>query len=704
MHLHSVRIKNFRLLRDATLRFDTAATVIVGRNNSGKTSLTELFRRMFGDETPRFGLQDFSIGVHEQFWNACELHQAGADEATVRAALPQIEALLTFRYTPTDANLGALSAFVIDLDPGCSEAQVLIAYRLKDGSARSFFDALAAAVPPPFSEGTTDTPATAGVAAQPVDVRAGGEQRRRTTFFRALRHCLPAHFAAEVKALNPTDATDHRIREWSALRALLGSNFINAQRGLDDATAKNADVLGKVLEALFESAQVGDAGQGSREIVAGLATAIENIQTTLDTDFKTHVTNLLPLFELFGYPGLGDQAITTETVLDVERLLANHTKVRYAAANGLHLPEGHNGLGSRNLILILLRLFEFFTDYRVQDKPPGIHLVFIEEPEVHLHPQMQKVFMAKLKELPHLLSERFDGGRRWPVQFVVTTHASHIANQASFDAIRYFSTPPVVATDLSRSTTIKHLTEGLAGATAEDRTFLHMYMTLTHCDLLFADKAIFIEGGSERILLPRLIELAEANWPEGCRLSRQYVSILVMGGAHAHKIFPLLRFLSLRTLVITDLDTVKRTPTSNGQTARKSCAVSEGEYTSNGCLKEWFGNNDIASSALLGMADAEKCRDGIRIAYQVPETNTAVCGATFEPAFMLANPAAFGLENVGEANREASVIGMLDEIPGKTEFAFDSLVSATPWNVPRYIAEGLRWLADVDRVQRDGAA
>ena len=46
MYIKKVEVKNFRLLKDVTLTLEEKATVIVGRNNSGKTSLTEFFRRL----------------------------------------------------------------------------------------------------------------------------------------------------------------------------------------------------------------------------------------------------------------------------------------------------------------------------------------------------------------------------------------------------------------------------------------------------------------------------------------------------------------------------------------------------------------------------------------------------------------------------------------------------------------------------------
>ena len=52
MQLKNIAIKNFRLLHDAGLILEKQTTVIVGRNNSGKTSLTEVMKRLLVDSNP----------------------------------------------------------------------------------------------------------------------------------------------------------------------------------------------------------------------------------------------------------------------------------------------------------------------------------------------------------------------------------------------------------------------------------------------------------------------------------------------------------------------------------------------------------------------------------------------------------------------------------------------------------------------------
>ena len=68
----------------------------------------------------------------------------------------------------------------------------------------------------------------------------------------------------------------------------------------------------------------------------------------------------------------------------MQKLLSNFMKVRYAGYGGVALPESYNGLGIRNLVLILLQLASFFKAFKAKEVAPGTHIVFIEEPEAHL--------------------------------------------------------------------------------------------------------------------------------------------------------------------------------------------------------------------------------------------------------------------------------------------------------------------------------
>lgn len=666
MRLHKIEIQNFRLLAKVELLLEAKSTVIVGRNNSGKTSLTELFRRLLGDSTPSFRLEDFSLSAHESFWEAFQAKNNGKSEDEIRKLIPAIEVKLTIAYDKEAKNLGVLGDCIIDLDPNCEHAVVQFRYALREGEIPAF-----------FADVKIDTEKT--------------ESDQKGAFCRTIRDRVSQLYSCSVLAVDPGDPTNTKVLEWATLRALLASGFITAQRGLDDVTNKDRDVLGKVLEVLFKSAKADSANEKDQEIAKQLETAVQGIQTSIDTTFNVQLQELLPAFNLFGYPGFADPSLRTETTLDVERLLSNHTKVHYAGVNGINLPEAYNGLGARNLIFILLKLLEFYKAFLSRKTAPGVHLIFIEEPEVHLHAQMQEVFIAQLSRIAAEFERTIGKGRKWPVQFVVTTHSSHMANKAEFATIRYFLVRSGGSTANLRSTVVKDLRAGLQGAPDENLEFLHKYMTLTRCDLLFADKAVLIEGTSERLLLPKMIQALEEGNPAAPKLSSQYVSVVEVGGAYSHLFFPLVKFLELPTLVITDLDATKK----NANNRYEACKVSEGERTSNASIKKWFGASELTPADLIAKTDADKTVDDLRIAYEVPEASGAPCGRSFEDAFILANCAMFGLTTPSE---DEAWVKAKEE--GKSDFALTYAITKTGWSVPRYIAEGLQWLAQLNQPQQ----
>lgn len=666
MQLRKVQIKNFRLLQDIELNFEERTTLVVGRNNSGKTSLAELFRRLFEDNSPSFRMEDFSLSIHDRFWDAFLLYQQKREENEIREMLPVIETWLTIGYEDNAATLGALSNFIVDLNPDCFETRIGMCYQLRDGEIINLF--------------------------KDIDYNAEDNlETQKRAFCREIKERLNKFYSCRIYAEDPGDPDNRREMEWTQLRALLRCGFIFAQRGLDDTTHKEINLLGKILEDLLSSAQSELAGMQDKDIVQNLKSAVEKVQTEIDQGFNQHLQELIPTFKLFGYPGLTDPKLLTETVLDVKRLLKDHTKIQYAGSNGINLPEAYNGLGMRNLIFILLKLWGFFKSYLVDKASAGIQLIFIEEPEVHLHPQMQEVFISQLDAIVAAFLAEYNIKDPWPVQFIVSTHSSHIANKAPFEAMRYFLAATQDDTTL-QATRIKDLKNGFKAEGEDslrvDYEFLHKYMTLTRCDLLFADKAVLIEGPTERILFPRMIEKTDAS------LSSQYIAVIEIGGAYAHKFFKLLEFLELPTLIITDLDCT----VANEHGHMVACTFSESTGSSNACLKEWFNENGAGPKEFIQKEPDRKIDGSRRLAFQLPETAQSPCGRSFEDAFMLANADLFNIAGSCIGENEKLAMEKAAKVK-KTDFALEYAIEKNSWVVPRYIAEGLIWLAQASRQQ-----
>ncbi len=664
MKIKDITVKNFRLLEEVSICLENDTTLVVGRNNSGKTSLTELFRRLLADGAPKFRLEDFSLGIHERFWEARELTQQNVEESVIRELLPAISVAVDIQYS-ADEDLGTLSDFIIDLNDACTTAKVVVTYSVAPGKINNLLADL-------------------------------GDDRR--SFFQELRDRVPKLYEARIEVQDPNDPTNTKILESSNLRAVLQFGFINAQRALDDTTIKEKAVLGKIFERLFNSASTSGAGAEDHARVVSLKAAVEGVESEIDKNFNHQLRALAPTFELFGYPGLSDPHLITETQFDVQQLLSNHTTVTYAGPipEGVNLPESYNGLGPRNLIFILLKLFELFREFTTRQPQPGVHLIFIEEPEAHLHPQMQSAFIRQLNRIRAMFENVYNDGKAWPVQFVVTTHSSHIANEASFDSMRYFLARPREAGSNILITRSKDLRTGLSEMESANREFLHQYMTLTRCDLLFADGAVLVEGTTERLILPTAFRKFDEQ--NGSNLGGKYLSIMEVGGAYSHLFYKLVDFIDLRTLIITDLDSV------DANNNRKKCKVSQGTHSSNASVNSWFdpdGGNRPILQDLQAKTIAEKSIGCRRIAYQIPHIDGGACGRSFEDAFILANPDKFGLTGQNAQDLETQAWELAQDIK-KSEFALKFAINEMDWAIPRYIDDGLRWLGQIDDASEGG--
>jgi hypothetical protein len=105
-----------------------------------------------------------------------------------------------------------------------------------------------------------------------------------------------------------------------------------------------------------------------------------------------HLNNL-------GYPGLTNPRLLIKSALDPATLMCSHdgTRVHYVVRDlqdgteVLTLPDRYNGLGFKNLIYMVVELLNLHVQWMsvAEDRPP-LHLIFVEEPEAHLHEFLER--------------------------------------------------------------------------------------------------------------------------------------------------------------------------------------------------------------------------------------------------------------------------------------------------------------------------
>lgn len=487
--------------------------------------------------------------------------------------------------------------------------------------------------------------------------------------------------------------------------------------------------------------------------------ATEDAKKAFDENLAIKFAPAIEELEELGYPGVADPKLTITSKMTTGETLKHDSAVQYTVSksdDNLKLPEKYNGLGYQNLISMVFDLMQFRDAWmregkakKTQEDASGVieplHLVLVEEPEAHLHVQVQQVFIRKAYSV--LTHNKFiEKNKHFTTQLVISTHSSHIARETDFADLRYFKRISEGKTNNIATSEVINLSD-VFGKKNETNKFVTRYLRTTHCDLFFADATILVEGAAESMLLPHFIR---NHYP---KLYQRYISILSINGRHSHRLKPLLEKLCLPTLIITDLDS------SEKMGHHKAAYPERGKelISSNYAIAKWLMKENDLEKLLDALPDKKEIKINtpyeysIRIAYQTPVIvnyagdDMEAISSTFEDCLVYTNYELFkeltdegdsdnskedkkdviddikdnetendkDLDDVG--NLAKSVAGAIKSAKSfeefrrgvydslregksdqKAEFALDLIYTIDPEEikVPGYIDEGLNWLQD----------
>ncbi len=750
MFIQFIEIQNFRKLKSVRVDLSNKTTVFVGANNSGKTSAMVALSYFLIDKTP-FTINDFTLsswskineigqrwessGLKEE-WETTELEEWSS-------VLPSIDVWL---------NASALETYqVIHLLPSLSWEGGLLGVRLRfqpkniQDLFKEYVTARADAKKTIEEAQRLKQESNPGngddylVSLWPKDMCEFLERRLRLFEIQAYK-LDPAQIKIPEKGVAKPQklGVDALAMQEEPFRKLIRIDKIDAHRGFSNLSSKSSNATEEVDTEQIERGKLSDqlrtyykkhidpSKMPDPSDVDALE-AIHKAQLQFNEKLKIGFKPKFDELETLGYPGVVDPKLELSTKLKPVDGLNHPSAVKFLVSKEEHteisitLPEHYNGLGYQNLISMVFKLMSFRDDWMQvgkagkqanllssQDNIPPLHLVLVEEPEAHLHVQVQQVFIRKAYEILRK-NDKLGDNVTLSTQLIVSTHSSHIAHECNFSQLRYFRRRQATASEVPISNVI-NLTE-IFGEENDTAKFVSRYIKATHCDLFFADACILVEGSAERILVPHFIK---ENFSE---LHQSYISLLEIGGSHAFRFKNLLDHLGLVTLIITDLDSVS----SEGNHPGKQPKRNESLITGNNTLKKWIPQKESIDE-LLDLPDGDKVIKtdefySVRVAYQIP-IKIALNGGelkevipnSFEDAFVFDNISliksldAEGLlkkcrETVETSANEAELNANIYELIKangklKAEFALDLLFLKDPnlLNIPIYIRQGLEWL------------
>ena len=720
MKIQSVHIRNFRKLKNCHIDFGEKETVFVGANNSGKTSAISAIV-WFLKNNEKFTLREFTAtnwvkinnlgdqwltkdSVDAELLDAHEwdnivpsmdiwINVEDGEQYKVNHLIPSLSTWdgkkvgVRGQYVPKDVK------------------KLYVAYREAKKKAQEL-------------QSTEEWKKASSPELFPKNLSEFlGKGSNLRDYFDVKYYIIDSEIEPEYDDKvqpTPDNALDKNpLEELIRVDAILASRDFSDPDGHSDS---EIDTLSRQFQRYYSNSNPEEEIllPGDLELVSGIAKANETYNAKLTKTFETPVAELRSI----NYPGFQNPEIKIYSRIQIEEAIKHDSAVQFAiqGLDELALPEKYNGLGYRNLISIYLKLIDFREKWlktsSERENIEPIHLVFVEEPEAHLHAQAQQVFVKKAFEA--LCNNKIIKDNSWlNTQLVLSTHSNHIVNELDLNCMRYFRRVIDDAGDKIPVSDVINLSNTF-GSSDETKQFVTRYIRLTHCDMFFADAVILVEGPAEKLLVPSFLIKAE--------LDSFYISVVEVNGRHAHSFRSLINKIGIPTLIMTDIDATEAVE-EEGKAKHKAVITTQGkEYkTGNPSIRNWLPDKELIDD-LITLDGNSKTIDNVRIAFQTPikinwtkekDEYTEICPYTFEDALIFSNLELFrqdGLKKMGTITTIANLLrknhsaedlqkAIFEKLESKGGFQKADFANSLLYkedfceiNAPAYIQEGLEWL------------
>jgi len=553
MKLESIVVENYRQFERAELTFDDGVTILAGANNSGKTSLITLIKNIFTSEKTDYSMSDIPAKNMQRWVNWAYLvfqdyiisgkMVDSVDRELVDKVIPKDNTMsahlmnttsvkIHVSYNPKVDDIKLFADYIMDLDEDKNDFYFMYSYEImRTRFVRAIMNEFLK-IKSRFEEIEEDKRKFTVLSNDKLENNIFVKERYLKQLIVTLyvQSIIPVVYFCDKDYKNKC-----KFDESKDFRKLFYFCFIKASRPLDDDESDHSHLLSKQMIRMVKL------DDSWNELIKRLPDELLKPIQEREIDKTVRDTSLTSLKDtisaLEGTNGgksgelMLDMQITEE---DISDLLQRITTATYNV-DGYYLGESSQGLGYSNLIYIHLQLKEYEKNI---DKLK-VNMFFLEEPESHMHPQMQQVFIKYL--LDYYQSK---------LQGLITTHSNEVVRVAGISHLRVIRRAGDFRSNLyDLSLLLKELKESGALSDNELANFFDWFFEIGYSEIVFADKAIFYEGDTERLFIRKAMTLDKYE-----KLSQQYIAFIQVGGAYAKNYEKLIRLLGIKSLIITDID------------------------------------------------------------------------------------------------------------------------------------------------------